>query len=351
MDKNKKWFLVTITMTAGLLLITASITIFVDPFFHYHGPRQGLAYYFSREPYQNPGIAKNFEYDTAFLGSCMSENFNVSYFDSMNDNMTYSIKIPHQAAYEANVAQYAKIICENNDDIKSIYWGIDIWACEVDSTELHDPIPDYLLDGNLFTDVNYLFNKTVLEDWDARIIKNTTLGAQMQTRDKMWNWSDSTEFSKEIALQNREDVNADLLTSQDVAWNNMSDNLHDNIISVVEANPDVEFIFFYPPYSIEFWKQNSDNDILDFRLEEMKYIEENLLTYDNVKFYDFQGEESIITDLMLYKDSVHYNSQVNDWMLESFINGTDEITRNNMTQATENKEKLFIKYEDSDYNR
>ena len=173
----------------------------------------------------------------------------------------------------------------------------------------------------------------------------------MQTRDKMCNWSDSTEFSKEIALQNREDVNADLLTSQDVAWNNMSDNLHDNIISVVEANPDVEFIFFYPPYSIEFWKQNSDNDILDFRLEEMKYIEENLLTYDNVKFYDFQGEESIITDLMLYKDSVHYNSQVNDWMLESFINGTDEITRNNMTQAAEKKEKLFIKYEDSDYNR
>ena len=65
--KSKKWNLLVIGTTMGILLILAGVTMFVDPFLHYHGGLSFLEYPLKDERYQNDGIARHYEYDSIII--------------------------------------------------------------------------------------------------------------------------------------------------------------------------------------------------------------------------------------------------------------------------------------------
>ena len=53
-------------VTAGLLtclILAGGATAWIDPYFHYHGPIEGISYSFAGERYMNDGIARNLDYD------------------------------------------------------------------------------------------------------------------------------------------------------------------------------------------------------------------------------------------------------------------------------------------------
>lgn len=62
-------------------------------------------------------------------------------------------------------------------------------------------------------------------------------------------------------------------------------NLDINICPYIEANPETEFIIFFPPYSILFWNDVIMENHLDATIEEYRYIAERLNAYANVKVY------------------------------------------------------------------
>ena len=41
---GKKWCLLTLALLLGLLVVLGALTVLIDPYFHYHGPIDGLAY-------------------------------------------------------------------------------------------------------------------------------------------------------------------------------------------------------------------------------------------------------------------------------------------------------------------
>lgn len=325
----KKWFLKYFIIILILLGITAGTIIVIDPFFHYHKPIAGLYQYYNREPYQNPGVIQHFDYDTAILGSCMAENFKPSLFEELLGGTV--IKTPHQAASTYNLFQYASMITER-DEVKRIYWGVDIWTLELDPSYAHDPIPDYLIDHNPFTDVEYLLNRDVFESYNSVILGHTFYKTQSGTMDSAWRWADSAVFSQKEALETKSDPSAFGSLTPEQRAKNFQENLHHRILYLVESNPDIEFVFYYPPYSIRFWKQMLENDIFYERIEYIRILTEELLKHPNAKVFNFQGKKDIVTNLYLYKDMVHYSDQVNDYMTECFADGSYRVTPENFEE-------------------
>lgn len=91
MEKNayKKFCIQAISLIIIALALIAIFTVIVDPLFQYHKPFFNV--YIVSERYQNPGILKNFDYDSILTGSSMTENFRVSWFKNVDENV---VKVP-----------------------------------------------------------------------------------------------------------------------------------------------------------------------------------------------------------------------------------------------------------------
>ena len=71
----KIWLAGTLVITITALALLASITIYIDPLFHYHAPLKNYEYPINNERYQNDGITRHFTYDGIITGTSMTENF------------------------------------------------------------------------------------------------------------------------------------------------------------------------------------------------------------------------------------------------------------------------------------
>ena len=75
-----------------------------------------------------------------------------------------------------------------------------------------------------------------------------------------------------------------------------------NFLALVKSNPNKNFIFFYPPYSIITFKDWAEKDILFDIMKFKLYVNEEFSKLKNVILYDFQSAIDITTNLDNYKD-------------------------------------------------
>ena len=75
---------ITFAVSALILVLAgAGLIVYVDPFFQYHSPLPGFPYVVDNQLSQNPGMAKNMEYDSVILGYSMTVNFNTNWFSEL----------------------------------------------------------------------------------------------------------------------------------------------------------------------------------------------------------------------------------------------------------------------------
>ncbi len=85
-------------MIVIILVLMVTVTVYIDPFFHYHPPTTGYHYSFMDKNYEmderyiNDGIVRHFDYNAIITGTSMTENFKTSEFDDLFS--VNSIKIP-----------------------------------------------------------------------------------------------------------------------------------------------------------------------------------------------------------------------------------------------------------------
>ena len=83
--KCRKWAIGTIISYFAALVCVGGFVVWVDPYFHYHAPLDGMAYVMEEEQYMNDGITRNFSYDAVITGSSISENFSVEKLNELFD--------------------------------------------------------------------------------------------------------------------------------------------------------------------------------------------------------------------------------------------------------------------------
>lgn len=304
------------------LILTAALVIWVDPFFQYHAPLAHFPYLVDNQLSQNPGMAKNLEYDSVILGSSMTVNFDTRWFEELLG--LHTVKLCYSGAYPKDQANIMEIIFDNGREVDSVFLGVDVMTYSGGVDETKYPIPAYLYDDNLLNDVRYLFNKDVVLNYILRPLADSEK-TDLATVYESW-WTDEY-YNIQWVMHNYEPpARSETEAAPDAYLESVEKNLRANICPYIEQNPDTVFYIFFPPYSILYWNDVMTENHLEATMAEYQYITDTLLSYDNVRVFFFADQEKIVTDLNNYADYTHYHRDINRYMTECFADGTCEVT-------------------------
>lgn len=369
-NEYRKWFLNTIVIIFVLGIFVAIVNVIVDPFFHYHAPWGKYRLY--NERYINDGIARNFDYDAIIMGNSLTQNFKISQYDELFG--VNGVKLPYSGANTAELwTALGRAIGRNtadteiandipdkeyrkqyeaqkgyNDNVSTVLICID---CDDIINEKfwvgYDSAPEYLYDDNWLNDVEYLFNKDTLYKGTLFNLIMTIRGRENTSFDEYSAWErEKGPYQACASLDMIETVNeADSIdfTQSDKDLAELS--LKYNIIPVIEANQSTRFIFVLPPFSIAKWAEYYQDGKISYRIDSMYFILSELLKYDNVSIYGFDDEFDLITNLDRYCDTIHYDAEINGWMLDEIASDRHRIDGENIDIYFQNIREFYSTYD------
>ncbi len=322
---RKQWAVLALLLLLVSLGGMAASVVLIDPFEIYHQADAFIPPITNgTQNYSNAGIAKSYDYDSVVIGSSMTENFTPSQLDRLLGGQF--VKLPINGGSPFNHRQMMEMAFRTHD-VKRILYGIDIEALTYFYTTPKCEMPDYLYDDNLFNDTAYWFNSSVLLKYIPACLK--TLGqTDPDQRDTMYNWGSLYDYGRDAVLRNLPEtpVAAAQTPAASVLSQQSMLNIQHNYIPFIEAHPDTEFIFFYPPYSLARWYEFYRDDVLLYHLAQKEAITQALLPYPNVKIFDFQANTDWFLDFDNYIDPGHYGPWINDAMAEAIAEGRERVT-------------------------
>lgn len=348
---EKRWNIIVLSGTGIILLLIAFMTIYIDPFFHYHAGQDILEYPIQYERYQNDGLARHLEYDAIITGSSMCQNFKCSEFDALWG--TKSIKLANSGATYRESGECIDRALSYNPDVKMV-------LCSLDGTRMNEPAdnllyggyPEYLYDNNPFNDVNYLLNKEVIAK-DIAVLSFTAAGYKTTSMDAYGNWSNFVSYGKDAVLKSytlvEENTDYHELTSEDVQ--RIQENVEKNFVEVARKYPDTTFYFFVPPYSVCYWESIHRTNQINCQVEGQKIMMELLCSVDNIQVFDYSHMLEIAENLDNYSDPLHYGEWINSEILQMVHKGEGRITEENYVEYYDNLYKLFSTYDYSEYRK
>lgn len=339
----KSFFIKLLASTLSILLILGGFVFVIDPFNHYRADEDLTKIIHHQTYYQNVGIAANAQYDTLITGSSMTQNFRADHFDDKTDSV--AVRLPFEGGILSDYITLIDTAISNNSELKRIYWGLDNYILTSDSqlNEETNRIPSYLIDENPFSDVKYLLNKDVLFTYTRTYFGNKFRSDYNFYEMQIWE-NPSIDFSKEAAVNNYIPPEKSYEHSTNL-YDDSVRNLLQVLTQLIEKNPHIEFIFFAPPYSILNWHATIIAGKLDAHIYALKTTYSKLLEYDNVRFFYFQNIPELITNLDNYKDATHYRSTYNEYMLDCFVSGENEITKDNYEAVLEDMKRFAKNYD------
>ena len=316
-------------------LVMAAVYI-VDPLQFYRKAEWYPPLYSKEQRYQNPGLAKNYEYDTIIIGSSMTENFVPSYVDQVMGGKTLKLSMSGSTSKEHYLI--AKVALETGK-VKRIIWGLDYFSMRGGPDYVRDDqggFPYHLYDNNPLNDVKYLFNHNTLKDF-ATIVATSILGnREAKNLDYLNNWDYAADYGRDnvIATWKRArtmEVNYGL---NEDPLERVQQTFEQNIHSLIREYPDVEYIFYYPPYTVlrhHVWYELNPVRFNN-QLKMKEYIFDQIGHYENVRIYDFQSEEKVTFNLDEYKDISHHSQKINEWIIQQIAAGNYLVTADNVKQ-------------------
>ncbi len=345
--KYKIWIITTLFFSIIAFIIFASVTIYIDPLFHYHKPLNKYKYPINNERYQNDGITRNFEYESIITGTSMTENFKKSEADKIFESDF--IKVPFSGGYYKEINDNLKRAYSSGKNIKYIIRCLDYsYLVEYKDAYREDiSYPFYLYNNNLFDDMNYVFNKSILFEQTRSVIKHTKTELKTTNFDDYANWNNYYTFGAETVLSTYT-LDETASTAQVFSEDERSmvlGNIRQNVTSLAAAHPETTFYYFFPPYSICYWDILKNDGQIDWRIDAEQAAIEEILKYPNIKLYSFCNNFELVCNLDNYKDQAHYGEWVNSWILEWMHNDEYLLTKDNYKKYIKTIREFYNSYD------
>lgn len=334
------WGKLTLALLLGALTLIVALVVLVDPFEVYHKATAFIPPVESgTQSYSNAGIAKSYDYDSVIIGSSMTENFRPSQLDAVLGGRF--VKLCINGGTPFNHRQMMEMAFQRRE-IKTVFYGFDVDALSFFYTTPKAEMPTYLYDGDILNDVQYWFNLSVLAKYIPKCLR--TLGqTDPDQRDTMYSWGDDFAFGADAVLSGAaisgEEVPQTPLEEHPALSQQSRLNIEYNFIPFIEAHPETQFIFFFPPYSLMRWYEFYTRGQLNDNLMQKQAACERLLAYPNVRIYDFQAKTDWILDLDHYVDFEHYGAHINAQIVERIAQDQYRIT--DVQQLRENAAVLI----------
>ena len=343
----KVWTISTLVLIMAFLISIALIIIYIDPFFHYHAPREEFAYLINHQRYQNDGIVRIFEYDGIITGSSMTENFKASEADRLFN--AKFVKVPFQGGPYKEVNDNLKRAYSSGKNIKYVIRALDEKKLMYDKdfqVEISDSF--YIRNDNLFDDINYVLNKDVLLNnvWWG-VITYTINGNKTTSFDEYANWNSTVKFGADIVLESYAltPKSEEIQVLSDETMQIIIENVKQNVTGLADEHPETTFYYFFPPYSICEWDIVNNNGQTNLLIDAEKLAIEEILKHPNIKLYSFNNNFELVCNLDNYKDTYHYGEWINSWMLEKMYNEEYLLTEDNYQQYIDDIRKFYNSYD------
>ncbi len=325
--KNYVWgFLLAAMAPLGAL---ALLNWAVDPLQFYR--KAAYAPEFSRQQrYQNPGLARNYPYDSVIIGSSLAESLAPSHVEAVLGGQVVNLSFKGASAWEmSRILQVAL----RTGRVRRVIWCMDLFAfrgAPRRTASEEGEFPDYLYDTNPFNEVHYLLNFDVLKSsWKIVRAALARRPRAVLDLDQLQNsYSAPAAYSREAVLQQWEREKAARARGRrrfgrdSFAPEALQASFELNAESLIRAHPEVRFEVYFPPLSVIAQKVAEQEGVLAASEAFKAHIQERLAEYPQVRVFDFQTWIDVTENLDHYRDILHYSREVDDRILHAIAAGS-----------------------------
>ncbi|MCT4552223.1 MAG: hypothetical protein N4A44_01000 [Alphaproteobacteria bacterium] len=364
MEKNykkySKIFLFTIIAPIYLYIIISYIN---DPLMIFHKPffnRDVVLYEDART--QNAGVINSMseKFDSIIFGTSMIQNTSADFVSKKLGGTFANISMSGGSFDErAVVLDY---LFKKKKNLKSIVYSFD--GCFIDSDISNTSNYSYLYDDNKFNDFKIYFN-------DKYILKNILFSGFKLKNEKQlslnypynWfshkrhiatfggvdKWVEYKSYKRIMAAMNDLKETSTKKILIDSPDENFKDQLETSkkyiekyLIKYIEKYPNTNFYIIMPPYFRgRFAKYIRSQNLANIHYGIVRYMANLSDKYKNLKFYAFEDMD-YLDDISNYKDTSHYNIDMNNYQINSIKEGRHLITSKNVDKYIKiSKEKVI----------
>lgn len=323
-----RWTLAVLGTCAAVLAGCAMMVYTLDPFEIYR--ESDILPLYDQESYNNPGIAKNYDYDAVILGTSMIEMSHPSVIDECFS--VRSVKLPMRGSHTAQMGWQLDHVLRSHE-LKLAILAVDAYSLMGPPDDMEE-IYDYLWNDDPLDDVNYLLNRDVLLVKIPRLLNNREKPLDGK-RDDMYQWTDVT-FSRESVFAATAFMRQREMQDAEYRAERAEENIARHIERYAQAHPETTFKIYMPPYSVAYWYLMTRNGLSEQQYRSRARVCEKLLGYPNVEIYDFSSRVEWITDLDAYFDYSHHNGAVSDAIMRAMAAGENRVqSTGNMEAGSE----------------
>ena len=330
--KKKTWALLCLAAIICAFAFLSAVVIAIDPFQVYRlATRYMPPIDNTTQVYANAGIVRNYDYDSAIVGTSVTENFRPSLMNELLGGRF--IKLCTSAGTAYNHKLLLDLAFEMHD-MQRVVYGLDVYSFVSDLDQTGSEVPLYLYDHNPFNDAQYWLNRSVLGSFLPRCLRAWGQTQDDSIRDSMYCWAGKDEYGL-AALYNARFSPIEPMRPADTYNEKALANLNTHVIPLITAHPETQFDIFFPPYSAAEWSSMQAKGTLESMLTLRGLCYDALSLYDNVTIYDFAAREDWVLNLDNYKDTLHYGQWINDAIVEEIAaNRCAVLSRDQLDAAT-----------------
>lgn len=303
----------------ALLLLGAGLFNFVvDPLQFFRAATLNEPHFSDSQRYQNPGLARNYPYDTVVLGTSHMENFTPSRVAAALGGAPLKLTVGGGSARE----QYLMLqLATRNPQLKRVIWGVlaDSFDYSDEVVSDYGPFPwhFYRRDAGVLTQYLWSFDTLAQSLSALSTPPHVTLESLNTWYDRYPFGADRVEAAWAQMGLRWTDSLYDFYAQRVPPWEDTRYVAQRRIVQPIKAQPQLRFDIVFPAYTLLEYAN-------DFRVHRERfarrllfkaYLMEQLAASPNVHFYDFETDLALSTDLSRFKDLAHFNIAMTEQML------------------------------------
>ncbi|TLD86494.1 hypothetical protein [Helicobacter sp. MIT 05-5294] len=355
----------------GALVIVGIVCVLLylyDPMQIFHKPYFRKLTFHQDMRIQAKGIIKHYDFDSYIIGTSMLENTSAKEAGEKLDGKWVNISL------SGSIFEERSVILEYlfaNKSPKSIIYTLEPYAMSDKIIENKEAIKrtakvSYLYDDTEIDDIktymNYKFISCAFSWSNSKkcIGESDDLETLLQwgLRDEykrlfggFENWIEYSRDDKGFELLNLEGKITHWDFVGGVEVDKQKQNLTKTLLRFIDKNPNTRFYLIIPTYSRFFWRFNIQNekgvfaDVLFYQNKEVfQWFVNELEKYPNATLYGFDTLD-YADNIANYKDSTHYNTDMNSMQLDAIANKTHIITPQNVESYFEIMKQKILDYD------
>lgn len=331
---SKKFLISMIISTIVILIVIGSLTYTVDPFLKYRYKPDKM--YLLNPRFVNPGLLKNYDYNTVILGSSMVQNFDMNLFRA--DPSVKPLKIAIGAASRDEIEVAYSLI--KKEKTKSIIVNLDLTSFNALSKDVK--YPSYTYKDDLLSQLGYLYSYEACIRYMPIDIGSLLFSDINQDMHKMMKEKSDVDRIGEFRGNNNYQGKIYFLrflykTGSGFSYQDTEDmdkrmkEHFDQFIAKFDIgnNKHIEYTFILPPYSIAYWGYTDQKGYYQNFVDIVRYINKQVSKYENVRLICFYDIDTIM-DLNSYADLTHFNPETSDFIVNNLFTEKYRLTHENI---------------------